>query len=82
LGRVGPEKPPALWPGGSCVFELSPNHAWRHSFKAIGFRAGISEKVLDAIVGHAPASVGRAYGEPTLADKGQELRKFPRYSAP
>jgi integrase len=62
--------------------ELSPNHAWRHSFKAIGFRAGISEKVLDAIVGHAPASVGRAYGEPTLADKGQELRKFPRYSAP
>jgi integrase len=59
--------------------ELSPNHAWRHSFKAIGDRAGISEKVLDAIVGHAPASIGRGYGEPTLADKAQELRKFPRY---
>jgi hypothetical protein len=49
------------------------------TFKAIGFRCGISEKVLDAIVGHAPASVGRGYGEPTLADKAQELRKFPRY---
>jgi integrase len=59
--------------------ELSPNHAWRHTFKAVGFRCGISEKVLDAIVGHAPASVGRGYGEPTLADKAQELCKFPRY---
>lgn len=59
--------------------ELSPNHAWRHTFKALGFRCGMAEKVLDAIVGHAPASVGRSYGEPTLADKAQELRKFPRY---
>ena len=40
----------------------------------------MSEKVLDAIVGHAPASVGRGYGEPTLADKAKELQKFPRYS--
>jgi integrase len=60
--------------------ELSPNHAWRHTFKAIGFRSGMSEKVLDVIVGHAPASVGRGYGEPTLADKANELRKFPWYS--
>jgi integrase len=59
--------------------ELSPNHAWRHTFKALGFRCGIPEKVLDAIVGHAPASVGRGYGEPTLADKARELRKFPKY---
>ena len=59
--------------------ELSPNHAWRHTFKAVGFRCGIPEKVLDAIVGHAPASVGRGYGEPTLADKAQALRQFPRY---
>ena len=59
--------------------ELSPNHAWRHTFKALGFRCGMSEKVLDAIVGHAPATVGRGYGEPTLVDKAQELRKFPRY---
>ncbi len=59
--------------------ELSPNHAWRHTFKALGFRCGMSEKVLDAIVGHAPATVGRGYGEPTLVDKAQELRKFQRY---
>jgi integrase len=59
--------------------ELSPNHAWRRTFKAVGFRCGIPEKLLDAIVGHAPASVGRGYGEPTLADKAQALQKFPRY---
>ena len=59
--------------------ELSPNHAWRHALKAIAFRSSISEKVLDAIVGHAPATVGRAYGEPKLADKANEIRKFPRY---
>jgi integrase len=58
--------------------ELSPNHAWRHTFKAIGFRCGMSEKVIDAIVGHAPANVGRGYGEPTLVDKARELTKFPR----
>jgi len=60
--------------------ELSPNHAWRHTFKALGFRCGIPEKILDAIVGHAPASVGRGYGEPTLVDKARELRKFRRYN--
>jgi integrase len=59
--------------------ELQPNHAWRHTFKAVGFRCGMSEKMLDAIVGHAPALVGRGYGEPTRADKARELRKFPRY---
>ncbi len=59
--------------------ELSPNHAWRHTFKAIGFRSGMTEKVLDAIVGHAPATIGREYGQPTLADKTTELRRFPRY---
>jgi integrase len=59
--------------------ELQPNHAWRHSFKAIGERAGISEKMLDVICGHAPATVGRTYGEPTLADKAKALATFPRF---
>lgn len=59
--------------------ELSPNHAWRHTFKATAFRCGIPEKIIDAIVGHVPATVGRGYGDPTLADKARELAKFPRY---
>jgi integrase len=59
--------------------EVLPTHGFRHAFKATAHRAGLSEMVIDAIVGHAPASVGRAYGEPTLADKAAELAKFPRY---
>lgn len=71
----------AAWVRGLGVTdpEVQPNHAWRHTFKQIGHRHGIQEHVLDAIVGHAPVSVGRGYGEPTLRDKAEVLRKFPRY---
>ena len=44
--------------------------------KAIGYRGGITEKVLDAIVGYAPPSTGRGYGPPTLANNAKELQKF------
>jgi integrase len=59
--------------------ELLPNHGWRHTFKAIGRRAGISDKVLDDICGHAAASVGRGYGRAALEDMSLALRNFPRY---
>jgi integrase len=59
--------------------ELSPNHGWRHTFKAVGRRAGISDPVLDAICGHAPASVGSGYGRAPLEDMAAAIRKFPRY---
>jgi len=59
--------------------ELSPNHAWRHTFKQIADRVGIPEKIHDAITGHAPASEGRKYGAPTVGDMAKALRKFPRY---
>ena len=70
----------AAWVRGLGVDDpaVSPNHAWRHTFKASAFRAGMTEKVIDAIVGHAPASVGRGYGAPTLDDKAAALGKFPR----
>jgi integrase len=60
--------------------ELSPNHGWRHTFKQIATRHGLAEKVIDSICGHAPATEGRGYGEPTLKDKADTLSKFPRYS--
>jgi integrase len=59
--------------------EVKPNHAWRETFKQIGHRHEISERILDAIAGHAPISVGRGYGLPTLADMAAALKKFPRY---
>jgi len=59
--------------------EIRPNHAWRHLFKLIAERAGIPERLSDVITGHAPASIGRAYGQPTLIDLAREMAKFPRY---
>ena len=59
--------------------ELSPNHAWRHTFKQVADRAHISERMSDYITGHAPRNVGAAYGAPTLSDIAEALKKFPRY---
>jgi integrase len=59
--------------------EIQPNHAWRHTFKQIGHRHGISERLLDVICGHASPTEGRGYGLPTLADMATALKKFPRY---
>jgi integrase len=60
--------------------ELRPNHAWRHTFKQIADRCGISERVSDAITGHAPLNVARSYGQPTLIDMAEALRRFPNYN--
>ena len=60
--------------------ELSPNHAWRHTFKQIADRVGISERMSDNITGHAHRSVGASYGAATLGDMAEVMKKFPRYS--
>jgi integrase len=59
--------------------EVSPTHGWRHTFKQIGARHNISDRVSDAITGHAPPTEGRAYGAPTLEDMANALKLFPRY---
>jgi integrase len=59
--------------------ELSPNHAWRHTFKARAARFGMSDRYSDAITGHAPPTAGRMYGAPTAEDLAEAIRKFPRY---
>ena len=58
---------------------LSPNHAWRHTFKLIGSRAEISDALLDYICGHAPATEGRRYGAPDLKDMARAIEIFPRH---
>ena len=59
--------------------EVSPTHGWRHSFKQIAARHNVSDRVSDAITGHAPPTEGRAYGMPTLEDMANALKLFPRY---
>lgn len=58
---------------------LSRNHAWRHTFKQIAERCGISERISDQITGHSPATTARSYGRATVADMAEALKKFPRY---
>jgi integrase len=58
---------------------VMPSHGWRHSFKTTGREAGIEDSVLDAICGHAPKSVGGAYGSVTLAAKARAMARFPRF---
>lgn len=57
---------------------VAPNHGWRHTFKTRGIEAGIQEKVLDAICGHAPGTVGRAYGSVSMQTKIDAMADFPR----
>ncbi|MXN66705.1 tyrosine-type recombinase/integrase [Stappia sp. GBMRC 2046] len=58
---------------------VAPNHGWRHLFKTIAIEAGIQERVIDAICGHAPKSVGATYGEVTAKAKADGLARFPRF---
>jgi integrase len=61
--------------------ELSPLHAWRHTFKQMADRCDISERVSDEITGHTPLTEDRKYGAPTLGDMAVALNRFPRYTA-
>lgn len=58
---------------------VAPNHGWRHRFKTVGMEAGVSERVLDAVCGHAPRTVGAAYGNVTLKARADGIAKLPRY---
>ena len=59
--------------------EIRPNHAWRHTFKQVAARNGITDGMSDYLTGHAPATVARGYGAPTLGDMAEALKRFPRY---
>jgi integrase len=59
--------------------DISPNHAWRHTFKRIVDEIGLPEKINDAITGHTQATEGRKYGPPTVLAMAKALKKFPRY---
>ncbi|MGC4025926.1 MAG: phage integrase SAM-like domain-containing protein [Mesorhizobium sp.] len=60
---------------------VAPNHGWRHTFKVIAGDAGISERIQDAICGHAPRTIGETYGGVTMAAKAKALEQFPRFDA-
>lgn len=58
---------------------IQPNHAWRHTFKTLGYSVGMEERVADAIQGHAAKTVGRTYGRPPLKALAEAIAKLPRF---
>lgn len=58
---------------------VKPNHGWRHRFKTVGREVGIGDALLDHITGHAPGTVGDAYGDYTVKAQHRALSMMPRY---
>lgn len=58
---------------------VSPNHGWRHRFKTVGREEGVSDRVIDAIQGHAGKTSGDNYGDVTLKTKHQAILRYPSY---
>jgi integrase len=59
--------------------DISPNHAWRHTFKRKAARHGFEKRFRAAFCGHETDEVGDIYETPTIEDMAKELKKFPRY---
>jgi len=59
---------------------ISPNHAWRHTFKRRAARVDIEKRLRDGICGHSDGSVGAHYETPTIEDLASAIAKFPRYN--
>lgn len=62
--------PPDVW----------PSHGFRHAFKTRGREAEIQDRVLDAIQGHAPRTMGDTYGEVSIRTRIDAINKMPRYN--
>lgn len=58
---------------------LQPNHAWRHRMKTISNEEGITERVIDAIQGHAGKTAGDNYGDVTLKARKAAIDRLPAY---
>jgi integrase len=59
---------------------VQPNHGWRHLFKTVARRAGIEPEVRDVLQGHAPRSVGEAYGDWPIDVLAEAIGRLPRFS--
>jgi integrase len=59
---------------------ISPNHAWRHTWRVRARRAKIEQGVRNAIEGHSSSSMDQHYDHVTVEDMAEALKQFPRYT--
>lgn len=58
---------------------LMPNHVFRHRFKTVGRDLGSSDRVMDAICGHASKTQGDDYGNVNIPAKLRVITVMPFY---
>ncbi|MHA6345770.1 tyrosine-type recombinase/integrase [Roseivivax sp. CAU 1761] len=56
---------------------VQPNHAWRHRFKTVAREVGISDRVADAICGHAGRTAGDNYGDVSIKARARAICQMP-----
>lgn len=56
---------------------VAPSHGWRHRFKTVGLELGVSDRVLDAIQGHASRTAGDNYGDVTILARKAAIDRLP-----
>lgn len=59
--------------------DVAPNHGWRHRFKTVGRDLGCSDRVIDAICGHAGRTAGDNYGDVSITAKKNAIDTIPRF---
>jgi integrase len=57
---------------------ISPSHSWRHRFKTLCRRYGVSLDISDALTGHGKKNVSAQYGEYPVEAIYRELVKIPK----
>lgn len=58
---------------------VQPNHGWRHRFKNVASRAGISDRTANHITGHAQGNEGNRYGDAEVPTMWEAIKRLPRY---
>ena len=56
---------------------VAPSHAWRHRFKTLCRRHGVSSDIGDALTGHSARTVADAYGAFEVTALYREICKLP-----
>lgn len=59
--------------------DVDPNHAWRHRFRTVARAVKIGDAMIDHLQGHAPGSVGEAYGDRWPIVLFEAVASLPRY---
>lgn len=58
---------------------ISPNHAWRHTFKRRAARFGLEPRIRDGMCGHAARDVASHYETASVEDLAKAMERFERY---